>query len=415
LALGPGNDEEPKAGFNVASIPASEPHHFIVPLLSRRRPLQYNESTRIEEAVTITTTKTTLAAKLARISSSSHPDNPVYSQACKEVLGFDVGVVASNNGQLPGRYLPEGGSVAIGQLGDGVLQIASFLADIVGSKGKLFLIEEPENDLHPAALKVLLGLIVTSSAASNQFVISTHSGIVLQYLGAESSCRIFQVASSSGKANHAATITRLADTPDTRIEVLRDLGYALSDFALWEGWLILEESSAERIIVDYLIPWFVQDLRGVRTVAAGGVNKVAPTLEDFKRLFLFAHLERVYAGRAWVCVDGDDAGQKIISELKSGYAKDWPVDHFLCFREEDFERYYPSVFADQVQSVLGIQDKQERRSKKRDLLNVVVRWLNEDQGRARSALQQSAHDVIDVLRKIASDLTKVTSPTVINI
>jgi hypothetical protein len=266
LALGPGSDEEPKAGSNVASIPASEPHHFIVPLLSRRRPLQYNESTRIEEAVTITTTKTTLAAKLARISSSSHPDNPAYSRACKEILGFDVGVVASNNGQLPGRYLPGGGSVAIGQLGDGVLQIASFLADIVGSKGKLFLIEEPEIDLHPAALKVLLGLIVTRSA-SNQFVISTHSGIVLQYLGAEPACRIFQVTSSSGEANHAAAITRLADTPDARIEVLRDLGYALSDFALWGGWLSLEESSAERrIIVDYLIPWFVpvQSVLGIK-------------------------------------------------------------------------------------------------------------------------------------------------------
>ena len=62
-------------------------------------------------------------------------------------------------------------------------------------------------------------------------------------------------------------------TPAARIEVLRRLGYELSDFELWDGWLILEESSAE-VIVRYLIPWFVPRLARIRTVAAGGTSKV---------------------------------------------------------------------------------------------------------------------------------------------
>ena len=52
------------------------------------------------------------------------------------------------------------------------------LAEITLAKNKLFLIEEPENDLHPKALKALLELILESSA-SNQFVISTHSNTLI--------------------------------------------------------------------------------------------------------------------------------------------------------------------------------------------------------------------------------------------
>lgn len=50
-----------------------------------------------------------------------------------------------------------------------------------------------------------------------------------------------------------------------------------------------------------------------------------PTFEDFRRLFLFAHLEPQYRGRAWVIVDGDDVGQEVVDALRGKY-QTWPAE-----------------------------------------------------------------------------------------
>src|SRR5206468_1389449 len=79
-----------------------------------------------------------------------------------------------------------------------------------------------------------------------------------------------------------SVVTPVGDAPAERRAVLEELGYELIDWDLWEGWLFLEESSAERIIREYLIPWFVSELGGrVRTISAGGVYRVAPRFDDF--------------------------------------------------------------------------------------------------------------------------------------
>ena len=49
---------------------------------------------------------------------------------------------------------------------------------------------------------------------------------------------------------------------EERRNALERLGYDLSDYDLWKAWLILEESSAERLIREYLIPWFIPELQG---------------------------------------------------------------------------------------------------------------------------------------------------------
>ena len=177
--------------------------------------------------------------------------------------------VPSANGQRPGVYLSDRRTIPLDQLGEGVPNLAGLLADLALSEGKLLLIEEPENDLHPRALKALLDLIETSSE-TNQFLVSTHSNIVARHLGAASDSRLFYVDTERGVLPPVATVQQVPSTPEARLSVLRELGYSLSDFDLWDGWLILEESSAERIIRDYLIPWFAPLLALVRTLAAGG-------------------------------------------------------------------------------------------------------------------------------------------------
>jgi hypothetical protein len=184
---------------------------------------------------------------------------------------------------------------------------------------------------------------------------------------------------------------------------LRARGYALSDFELWDGWLVLEESSAERIICDYLIPWFAPRLTRLRTLAAGGTSGVEPTFEDFRRLMLFAHLEPVYRNATWVRVDGDKSGKDVVARLKGKYPT-WQEDRFACFPEPQFETFYPTCFSDKVARALALSNSNDRRDAKKTLLDEVRLWLDEDDARGRIALRESASLVIDDLKRIEQQL-----------
>ncbi len=187
------------------------------------------------------------------------------------------------------------------------------------------------------------------------------------------------------------------------MEVLKDLGYSFSDFDLWDGWLILEEASAERIIRDYLIPWFVPELTRIRTLATKGADEVEPTFKDWNRLVCYAHLEGAYRNKAWVRVDGDSKGNEIISKLQNGY-QTWAKDRFATYTKPQFESYYPQEFAERVEKVVGISTRKERQEAKKQLSQAVRDWLDEDRGRAEAALKVSAKEIIEDLKVIALQL-----------
>lgn len=383
-------------------IPPVEPEHFILPFLSKRKPSAYVEDVRDQQLREISLDFRTLAAKLQRLANPHYPKFKKYAEACQAILGFVVTAVSSKGGLRPGVYLPDGATVFVDQMGEGVANIVYLLAALATSEDKLFLLEEPENDLHPTALKALLDLVVAGSA-SNQFVVSTHSNIVVRHLGSAPDNRLIRVVAEPLVLPTTARVEVVPPTPEARIAVLQDLGYSFDDFDLWDGWLILEESSAEKIIRDFLIPWFVPGLKRVRTLAAGGVSKVEPVFEDLNRLVLFTHLMPAYTGKTWVRVDGDAAGAELVQKLKSKYAS-WRSDCFAVFANEQFERFYPNEFAERVEVVLATQGKQPLRDAKRNLLLEVVNWLDEDEVRGRGALEESASQVIADLRDIAAQL-----------
>lgn len=382
-------------------FPAVEPSNFIVPYLSKRKAAHYDENTRLQEANAVSTNVGNLAAKLARLGNSSYPRHSAYADACKSILGFTVTAIPSQSGQRPGVYLPDESVVWIDQMGDGVPNIVQLLANLATSSGKLFLIEEPENDLHPTALKSLLNLVAESSK-SNQFVVSTHSNIVARYLGSIPNSRLLQVRPEHENVLPiTAKVEAIEARSDARMLALEDLGYSLTDFDLWDGWLILEESSAERIIRDYIIPWFAPTLSRVKTVSAGGVDKVEPLFEDFQRMVLYTHLSPAYRWNTWVRVDGDKPGNYLIEKLKSNF-EEWPAGRFSTFSMAQFENYYPKHFSADVIKTLSITNKQERRNAKRELLRCVVHWLDEDRERGKAALQESAAEIISDLQTIES-------------
>jgi hypothetical protein len=184
-----------------------EPQHFVVPYFSRRKTSGYSEDVREQAAMTMSIDMSNLAAKLTRIGNPYFPNHAQYAQSCLDILGFVVTSIPSPNGQRPGVYLPSREAIDIDFMGEGVPNIVQLLVNLAVSEGKLFLMEEPENDIHPQALRSLLDLIVASSS-KNQFVISTHSNIVVSHLCSTDNGKLFKIASEKGHCHHCPRCMR---------------------------------------------------------------------------------------------------------------------------------------------------------------------------------------------------------------
>jgi predicted ATP-dependent endonuclease of OLD family len=75
----------------VQQLPSIEPHHFIVPYLSKRKTTYYQEEVKNENALRVSTDMSNLAAKLTRIATPGFPNHESYREACEAILGFMVG------------------------------------------------------------------------------------------------------------------------------------------------------------------------------------------------------------------------------------------------------------------------------------------------------------------------------------
>jgi hypothetical protein len=193
----------------------------------------------------------------------------------------------------------------------------------------------------------------------------------------------------------------VVDTPERRIEVLRTLGYELQDLGMASAWVILEESSAESLL-GWLIAWFVPELATVRTVVSRGTGRVKEVFSNLREMLLYAHLESQYRGRAWVLVDGDDSGRKVVSELRANFVT-WNESHFHHWSESDLERFYPPRFSEDVDRVLALKADQKW-EQKRLLTGQVQSWIVENAEAAKEEFEISAAEVIVKLQSIASAL-----------
>ena len=390
----------------VSPLPADEPAAFFIPLFNRR-PQNYQEQIQQATTTSLRPNWENLPARLDRLTNLQNPASARLLAAMKDIVGVAVTAVHSQNGKLAGSYVSSTDSILLERMGAGVANAVTLLAALIDSNGKVFLIEEPENDLHPAALRSLLDVIEVASA-SNQFFISTHSQVVLRHLGSTHNSRIFSVTSESDATIPTSQAVAIDDTPLMRRRLLDDLGYELYDYDLYDGWLILEEASAERIVRDYLVKWFAPRLVGrLRTVCAQGVDDVEPMVHDFRRLFLYLHLEERYIQRAWVLVDGGK-GDGVVRKLQDRFST-WPSHHFVALKEHDFENYYPVEFQQKAKAALALHG-QAKRDAKRELLEEVRVWSDEDDDRAKQAFEDSASEVIKFLQRVEETLVPRSEP-----
>ncbi len=377
-----------------------EPNNFIYPHLADRKVSSYNEIINLENTKAVTGRFNNLYPKIDRLASSQLSEHQLYKDACSDILGIMITTIPSRNGKKGGYTITDQIDIPIDSMGEGVYHIAGLLADLTVAKDKLFLIEEPENDLHPQALKKLLDLIIQKSD-TNQFVITTHSNIVVKHLGIIETTNIFKVSQMLKDRIPTSTCTLLKE-PEQRREALEELGYEIFDYDMWEGWIFFEESSAERIVRDFIIPEFFPRLQcKIRTYSATSITRIDKKFDSFNDLFVFLHLSPVYKNKVWVILDNGKKEKAIIDKMKSMYvSRGWDETCFIQFSQHDFESYYPECFQEKVKETLAIENGLRKQDAKKQLLYEVLAWINEDRERARREFENSAKDVIEVLRRI---------------
>jgi predicted ATPase len=390
---------------SIGQIPAAEPSYFIIPYLSSRKVMLYEEQIDAGRSAEIRANLSNLAPKVDRLMDIHHPRHADFQNLVRQVIGLPLTAIASPGGKQVGMWINEVDWIRLQQMGDGVAQMLGLITQICLARGRLFLIEEIENDIHPEGLKALLR-VVEKRSAENQFVISTHSNIVLRYLGSPDSTVIYEITNEIVEQNRnfvpTSTIARVGNDVFQRSRLLASLGYEFSDFDLYDGWLILEEASAERIVRDHLVRWFAPKLSRVRTVASQGTSDVGRTFEGLHKMVLFTHLQERYRDRTLVLVDGDQSGKDAVARLQDDYTG-WPAESFRHLSETDFELYYPEVFQARVAEVLALP-KQEKRVAKRDLLEELLQWIDGNEEEARQAFEASSAEVIEHLRDLERSL-----------
>jgi len=382
-------------------FPTSEDQrNFIYPFFSKRKTGRYFTQGTGVNAYSVLDTFQNLPLKVQK-AASQYVTKAKYEKWCKDTLGFEITAIASNsNDYRLGVYSGYNTYIPLEAMGEGVANIIGLITILLTEDNRLFLIEELENDIHPVALKKLLNLIIEKSE-TNQFVISTHSNIVLKYLGSLESTKIFYTEYDPyGNLDINIPTSHINEVPNTfqeRLKILELLGYDLFDYDIYKGYIIFEESSAEAIVREFIIPIFFPESKYmVRTIAARGASDLEPKFNDLHRLFLYLHTSKIYENKSWVIADGDEAGKNAIDKIKKSYPS-WNSSFFMNFEKKNFEEYYPFCFRDEVSEVLSMPKSPEKLKRKTELLKSVVLWMTDNKNEAKAALQASASEVIEKL------------------
>lgn len=343
----------------------------------------------------------------ARLDYVLNPANHLYAdflEACSAIFGRPISLAYSGGGKVPAIVLDGGKSIPIQNMGSGVPHALFIAVEILLANNNVIVIEELERDLHPVAIRALCSMIQNSSK-NNQYILTTHSNVVLSSLSTDSTAKVFKVDQlRTGDGDiPISNINEVEAGPKGMVRVLADLGYDLIDAGLYDRWLFFEESSAEEIVRDYLIPWFFPESNGkVRTYSTNGIGNVRKRFEQLNKMFVFANLSEMYVNRAAVIIDGGVEEEEVIDDLKKVWCgnNEWDEGCFLQFDDRYFECYYPEPYQTSGVKAAEVVDVSKRRTEKAKVLKDLLAAMKADPERLKSEWSQSGAKVIDILGKV---------------
>jgi hypothetical protein len=246
--------------------------------------------------------------------------------------------------------------------------------------------------------------VLAECSPRNQFIISTHSNVVLSRLGAIEGAKTFELRLNPNTEIPQTEVAEIK-TAEERFHALEQLGYTCADLGMAEGYLLLEEASAESVILNILIPWFVPVLIGrLETCSSAGVDRMSQVYDSLRRTFLYLKKSPLYKDRSWVRVDGDDAGRKVVEKLRAAY-KEARESQFKNLTAANFEAYYPKRYAGKVTAALALSGEAKTEAKK-VLLREVLDWAVANRKEAEPEFRESAAEVIIELQGIAEEMRR---------
>lgn len=197
--------------------------------------------------------------------------------------------------------------------GDGVKSLITMalLSNTSNNKDRLVIVDEPENSLHPGAIRYISGVLHQLSN-SCQVIISTHDAIFINRSNVSSNWIV---------DNHKATQAKRID------DIRKNLGIICSDNLIYSDYVIVVEGPTDK---DFLLNVFKSHSKIMDAIqsnyisinAIGGINNLK---------FKVSSLQR-YCCNYLLILDYDKAGKEGIKNVKDNFSV--PEGNIRFFRKE---------------------------------------------------------------------------------
>ncbi|WP_303259288.1 AAA family ATPase [Ruminococcus sp.] len=219
--------------------------------------------------------------------------------------------------------------------GDGVksLTTIAMLSQVFSHKDRLIIVDEPENHLHPDAVRYING-VLCDLAKKNQILISTHNPIFVNRNNIASNIII-----DAGKTEKAQSIDKIRET----------LGIICSDNLMYSDYIVIVEGPTDRTLLgkflseDRVLERCMNN-HDITIRSIGGTNNLKSELYSIQR----------YCCNYIILLDYDEAGKAVANDIKQSFAVPNEKIRFFTHSkrgESELEDLYnPNLYSEYLQN-----------------------------------------------------------------